>query len=78
MVFVSEADVMPEIIARQILVLRVDGKGVLRGCVSWIIGSYVSWKVSLVYGCRCLGKIGRCEWNRAEASGGWVLFSGRQ
>lgn len=32
---------MPEINARQMLVLRVDGRGVLRGCVSWIIRGYV-------------------------------------
>ena len=38
---VSAAGDVPEIIARQMVVLRVDGKGVLRGCVSWIIRGYV-------------------------------------
>lgn len=73
--FVSVAENVPEIIARQMLVLRVGDKGgVLRGCVSWIIVSYVSWEVLLAYCCRWSDKINRCEWNRTEASGGWGLF----
>jgi hypothetical protein len=39
--FVSKVRNVPEIIARQMLILRVGGKGVLRGCVSWIIRGYV-------------------------------------
>lgn len=48
--FVSTAGNVPEIIARQMLVLRVDGKGVLRGCVSWIIRGYVVVSLAGVFG----------------------------
>jgi hypothetical protein len=65
---------VPEIIARQMLVLRVDGKGVLRGCVSWIIRGYVVVSVASVLLQMFGSEIIRCEWKQAEVPGGWGLF----
>ena len=66
------ARMVPEIVARQILMLRVDGRAFFVVASPGLVVR-VSWAVSLLYSRRCVDEIIRYESNRAEKVGGWVL-----